>query len=907
LGVVGPLAAAEPIGREREQARLQAAVQHAAEGHAAGLLLVGEAGIGKTSLLRWTCRRAVEQGFATLQTVGIEGGVPAPYAGLEELVLSFPAGVVESLDESGVLLGVLAGTVDASAARVAAAFLDVVTRYAEQQAVLVVVDDGQWVDESTAGAIATLARRAEIDRVAVVVSSRATLGWWAPTGLPSIELTGLDEASAVALLRSISDVSEAHARDCWRATAGNPLALIELGPAWSSSSGTTHLQIPDRLERAIDDRLAGVGRASAVAMLAVALEMSGDARRVHAIAEHGAIDRTLAAGLLERAGDVVRFTHPLVRARVIARATQSDLRAMHLRLAAAAAAVGDQETALWHRAEATTEPDEELAEQLSELGDICRRRGATREWLLAAQRAARISPDIDDAAFRLADATHAAWFLGDHDQVERLCGEVRRMASSARVRGRVALAYGQEVTWRDGPLAGFQFLAAEAEAIAAEIPAQAAICAAFAAGAATLALRADLALGAAQRATELAATSDDLSARVVAQSALGSAHLLVGDTAAADALLGPAEQLAVAATEAGMTEAEGIVAQACLANGYAERWDRAIELAGGMLRRGRKAGALELVAQANTTLAELAMRSGRWSEAYGLIRTTIDDPDWGVPGERAWVHAAHARVCAAMGRDEECRTAAAAALEIALPIGFIVAEVWARSALGLLELGASRPEAALVHLDRVQSVYDASGIVEPGTLWWQGDQLDALLATKNEARAKERLAEVDAAAERTGRRYARAAAARGRAQLVDDHLAEGFFAEAIEWATALGSPFELGRTHLARARHRSRVGLPGADEDAGRAEALFEALGATSWLAQVGSRSSPAAVLAVDQLTQSELRVAMAVARGLTNRQAAVELYLSTKTVDFYLQSIYRKLGVRTRTEMSHRLLGSGN
>jgi DNA-binding NarL/FixJ family response regulator len=163
---------------------------------------------------------------------------------------------------------------------------------------------------------------------------------------------------------------------------------------------------------------------------------------------------------------------------------------------------------------------------------------------------------------------------------------------------------------------------------------------------------------------------------------------------------------------------------------------------------------------------------------------------------------------------------------------------------------------------------------------------------------------VEAVAERTQRRYALAAAARVRAQLVDPDVAEASFAESIEQATALGSPFELARSYLARSRHRAFHGCAGADSDSSRAIALFESLGASAWLAQAASSPPQASSLAVDQLTASELRVAMAVARGLTNRQAAIELYLSTKTVDFYLQSIYRKLGVRSRTEMTHRLLG---
>ncbi len=165
------------------------------------------------------------------------------------------------------------------------------------------------------------------------------------------------------------------------------------------------------------------------------------------------------------------------------------------------------------------------------------------------------------------------------------------------------------------------------------------------------------------------------------------------------------------------------------------------------------------------------------------------------------------------------------------------------------------------------------------------------------------MSELEADAARTGRRYLLTAAARTRACLVDPELSEPAFAESIEHATALGSPFELARTHLARSLHRAEHGRLGAAADADRAIALFDALGATTWLARAANRPSPAAPLGVDRLTPSELRVAMAVGRGLTNREAAIELCLSRKTIDFYLQSIFRKLGVRTRTEMSRRIL----
>ncbi len=289
-----------------------------------------------------------------------------------------------------------------------------------------------------------------------------------------------------------------------------------------------------------------------------------------------------------------------------------------------------------------------------------------------------------------------------------------------------------------------------------------------------------------------------------------------------------------------------------------------------------------------------------------MIRTVVDE-EWGDIGVRSWPRAYLARVSAALGRAEECRAEAAAALEVAGPMGLTVVEVWAESALGLLELGRGHPQEAIVHLDRVAEAWERGGVAEPGALWWEGDHLDALVACGEEGRAKERLCLLERAVESTGRGYAAVVAARGRALLAPDEDAEVRFAEAVQRGEAFASPFELGRTLLARSRYRQRLGLDGAASDAERAAALFDALGAVDWARQARGRDGEAGRLAlIDQLTAAELRVAMSVARGLTNREASIDLCVSTKTIDYHLGNIYRKLGVRTRTEMAARLLGAG-
>ncbi len=888
-------------GRDREQRLIADALDGALQGPATGLLLHGPAGIGKTALVRQARRAATDRGFATLEAIGVEGVAAAPYRGLIELFTGFSvAGRVgpQSATIGDDVRRLLAEAGSSNTVRMAQLFVHAVTGLAEQRPLLVVLDDPQWLDEPTQQLVRLLAQRAESDRIVILVASRVPPPWWHATGLPSHEVTGLDERSGVELLVGRFGVDAALAADCWRATGGNPLALLELGPAWSPEVGGAG-GVSNRLRRALDQRLPPSGGKAGNTLLAVAL--SRPFSSLDSELDGGTIDVALASGLLERHGGTLRFAHPLLRSRVVSRAGPAAIRRAHRTLAEAARRNGDADSWLWHAAAATDSPDETVAAALFELGQACRRRRATTEWRLAAEESARLTADPDLAAWRLADAVDAAWFSSDHQRVEELAGRVLSLSSAPGVVGKLATAYGQEVMWRDGPRAGYQYLVERAESIAAAEPASAARCLAHASAAAVLTLRIDLALEAAHQGMRLAERDGDPVVVVVARHALAVVGQLVGRPGA-EAELADVEEVGLHAVAAGLTDAEHLVNGAALAHAYAERTDRAIELLGGVLRRSSAAGALEWAAQARAALAELAVRTGRWTEAYGLIRATLDDPDWGVPGERAFVHAIHARVCAGLGRIDECRAAAARAKELALPIDLTIAEAWADSALGLLELGVGDPHAALVHLERVARVFDQSGIVETGTLWWRGDHLDALVAVGDRQGAQQRIDRlVGPGAPR--RRHAAMVAARARAGLADDDtVAEREFADAVELAHALGSPFELARTLLARARHRATRGGEGHD-DARRARAVFEVLGAAPWVEQIDGAPGTRP-LALDRLSKTELRVAMAVGRGLTNREAALELCLSRKTVDFYLQSIYRKLDVGNRTEMSRALFG---
>ena len=894
------------IGRLHEQTSLGDVLDDATAGRSGGLALVGDAGIGKTALLRWLRHEATGRGFTCLDTVGPGEAQPPPWSAVIELLAPLRARLDE-LDESGLLTALVTSGGVASPQLVAATLLRALADEAERAPVLVIVDDAQRLDDASATAIATVARRIELDRVAVVVASRRPLPWWHPTGRSELTVGGLAEPDAISLLVARVGMDPAAARRCWASTGGNPLALLALGPRWPGASGHDPLTLPRRLQDALDERLGSVAD-SGRALLALALDRTGDEMVLAQVVPDWdrQVDAALAAGVLERVDAELRFSHPLLRSRVRERSTTAERRATHAALATAATAPAHRHARAWHLADSLGGADDHAAELLAEAARRCREQGAPREALEAYRRAAAISTEAATRAGLLIDAADMAWFVGDHARVDELLDEAARHCDDAVIRGRIAVIRGQQRTWLRGPLAGLELLRREARSIASPEPALAASCLGFATFAALVAAQVEQALEVSEQAVGLASGGDDPGALLGAYVSRGLALILAGRAGEADPFLDPVEALAVAAASAGMSEAEHLVQMVALAHAYREHWERARELLVGVIQRGRRAGALEAVAFATAALSEVGLRTGRWTEAYGLIRTNLDEA-WGTPGVRAWAQAVLARVCAALGREEECRTEAAAALEVAQPMGLAVAEAWACAALGLLELGSGRPEVALVHLDRVAGLWERGAVAEPGVLWWEGDHLDALIACGKRGRAAERLAVIEREAERTRRGYARVVVARARAELADDEEAETRFTLAVGAAEAFCSPFELARTLLARAAQRRRVGHRGAGDDLERASALFDALGAAGWARlAAGTDSRPGRARLLDQLTPAELRVAMAVARGLTNREASIDLCVSPKTIDYHLGNIFRKLGVRTRTEMAARLLDGG-
>jgi DNA-binding CsgD family transcriptional regulator len=339
---------------------------------------------------------------------------------------------------------------------------------------------------------------------------------------------------------------------------------------------------------------------------------------------------------------------------------------------------------------------------------------------------------------------------------------------------------------------------------------------------------------------------------------------------------------------------------------YTEQWDTGrVYLTAVAHRAGRRAR-FATAALASATLAELCWRSGRWEEAHTLATSELVG-EVTLTGARLWLLAFTAHIEAGFGRAAECRAAAQAALAESEPMGFGTAIMWACHALGQLELGFGHAVAAASYLDRIDVMASAHEIVEPCGVWWQADHIEALIRSGRPHEAAHALARFESSAERSPRLWAAATAARCRALMAPTaEQAEECFEIALAHHDRLAAPYELGRTLLCRAERRVATGSTlDSSADLDEAIAIFDALGAASWSAQGCALRD--AMTARDQpnldelLSPAERRVAEAVVDGLTNKEVAALLFVSEKTVEFHLHNVYRKLAVRSRSQLVRR------
>ncbi len=596
------------------------------------------------------------------------------------------------------------------------------------------------------------------------------------------------------------------------------------------------------------------------------------------------------------------MSHPLLRSAVYRAAPDEQRRAAHRALAAVVLGTASEERRAWHQAAGTAGPDAAAADALAAAGHSARARGGHETAALAFARSAALTSEREGRAERLLQAAASYELAGDPatalDCVDRALSDAPSPALSAEL----TIAQGRLLAFTHTSAEACRLLFSVAQRIAEQDRARAAI---MMSNAATLcATTGEIAktLEYADRAVEYAAGAGE-SVEIIALTAALHARSLAGEVA-------PARELARALVPR-LDETTAFLTRIALAQ--AAIWLELHDLAGALLDEMIAAGrARSLPAALPYSLAmrsELDLRLGRWGAARAEAAEALELSQH--TGQLMFVPFALvclARIDAVQGRAEECLVHATEALERSAQLGLDSLRHYAAAALGLLELGLGRPAEAAGELSRIEAVGHTLGFPAPNVVQWLPDLVEAHLRAGRHAEARDALELFTRLAAGDPGSWTNATLLRCRALLAAELDYDDTFARAVALHE---TPFERARTQLCWAE-RLRRSDRASDAHAHLQAALttFEWLDARPWAAQArkelmavdASAARAAARPATAALTAQELRVALAVAAGATNREAATALFLSPKTIEFHLANTYRKLGIRSRTQLARRL-----
>ena len=900
------------LGRKDERLALDRLFAQARSGRSGVLALVGEPGIGKTALLEHAAVSA--DGMRVLRARGIESEAEIPFAGLAEL-LRPTLGAIDRIPapQATALAGALALGPAHPQDRFAigAATLSLLSASAEEAPLALLVDDAHSLDRSSAEALLFAARRLLADPIALVLTVRE--------GQPSLldgahlrvlTLAGLDRSDAAELLSGADVPSDAVER-LYRATAGNPLALLELAPeaarlATLPSAGpvpiSTHIataflrrfgRLPEPTRRVLV--LVAASDAGELAVLARAASSIG-----LDIAELGAAEE---AGLITLDHSEVEFMHPLARAAMYADASAQERREAH---AALAATLPDRDVdrRAWHLAAASVGPDDQASGALEQAGARARDRSAYAAAAAAFERGAGLASTDDVRVRMLFEAAEAAWLAGDARRTLALLDGPGLRGAGPAPSPRIDHLRGQ-VAMRLGPVMdGYPLIVGAAAQIADDDPELAVVMLAQAVHGSFYAGETPAMISAAGRALELAGRHGSRRARFFAKMAQGMALVAdgqgeAGATAAREAVeileqsdeLRDDPRLLVWAAIGPMWLREAKAGRGLV--------DRAFEEARARAAVGVMPLLLHHLARDQATTDQWAAAEASYDEAIRLGRET---------GQRVELAASLAGLAwleARQGREALCREHAGEAAQLCQELGVRLYGVWATQALGDLELGLGRPAAAIEHHEAQAQALRRRGIADVD-LSPAPDLVDAYLRLGRDDDAAAIAADFVRQAEAKGQPWARARAARCRGLLAAPDELESCFQEAIQLHERTPDGFETGRTRLAygarlrrtRRRVRARDQLRAALE-------IFERLGAQPWadqaaaeLAATGETARRRDVSTLDELTPQEAQIARLLADGKTTREAAAAVFVSPKTVEYHLRHIYSKLGIHSRDEL---------
>ena len=892
-------------GREREIGLVENLINRAGSKGSA-IVVRGEAGIGKSSLLAEVAARAREHGMLVLTTAGAQSETHLPFAGLHQLLRPVMGGMPRLEPSQRAALRAAFGMAEPVAPNlfmIGLAVLELIAEAATRSPVFVVADEAQWLDPSSCETLAFVARRVEAEPIVIAFGVRDGLDNHIDgTGIPQLHLDGLDAVTSTALLDAttpgLSPPVRALVLDY---SAGNPLALLELPTALDRD--VTHVATPlplsQRLERAFGAQLSGLSAPATTLLLLAAIDPAGTLveflQAGQSIAQTPvSIDSFAQAQRLRLVAiedQRVRFRHPLLRSAVYQTASEGERRQAHAALGDVLGA--DPDRRAWHRAAAAVGPDESRAQDLITAAANAESRGALDVAVAALDRAAALSVDPRRRAVRLVEAAEIA-LGGDRGQeiAARLLASVN-LADLDPAR-RALFAWLRDVygpSW-SGSEQTRSFVHAADEARSS--------------GDSLLALRLF-----SQAALRLWWTNVDRQTREIVVGALdrleverNDPHLIMSLALAAPVergaiLLELVRRLTAEPVTDAMTAV--VLGQAAQALGIFDLAHRMFSSAIPILRRQARplllAQALAEQAWAAVHLGNIASGLPAAHEAVGLA-IEIGLHRW-APAARL----AEATLTALRGDFERAESLAKEAESVLLPMG-------ANPLLALVELARGRNAllrgdhlVAYEHLKRISNPKDIAYHMY-ARFWVAADLVEAAIQSGHELEALDAIATLEPVAAESRSPVLEIGLRFARALVAPDVEAEALFEAAITEDTSL--PLMVARSQLAYGlwlRRQRRIAESRGPLRAARD--AFQAMGATPFVERASQElrasgeSSPKRLpRASDRLTPQELQIAQMAAAGMSNREIGQSLFLSHRTVGFHLYRLFPKLGITSRNQL---------
>ena len=906
--------AVQLLGRQRERDVLDRVLEAAREGHGGVLAVYGEPGVGKTALLDYAIEAGA--GFRVARTVGVEGEMELAFAALHQSC-SPSLDLMEHLpdpqrDALEVALGLSAGRLPNSFL-VGLAVLNLLSEAAEKQPLLCVVDDAQWLDRASARVLAFVARRLLAEKIAMVFAAREPID--ALDGLAELHVEPLGRRDARALLDSVlpARLDERVLERIVVETRGNPLALLELPRGLTPAQLAGGFGLPAALplsagiEESFARRLARLPRDARRLLLIAAADPTGDAALEWRAAQRLGIAESAAHtaesdGLLAFDAGLA-FRHPLARSAVY-RAGGSDERSeVHRALAEATDPTIDPDRRAWHRAQAASRPAEDVAEELERSAKRAQARGgfaAAAAFLerssvltvdparraaraLAAAEAKEQAGALDDA---LALASNAE--AGPLDEAQRAQVDViRARISFAADRGSEAPSLLLTAAKRLEPLDG---------AAAREIYLDALTAALFAG-------RLGGEVDARQVAAAALAAPPPKPSAHAADLLLDGLALLIADGAAAGAPVLRKALTAFGHDEIGREEQLRWLWLAGRAAGYIwdyENWDA---LTRSQVRLARESGALTVLPLTLSTRAGVELYAGNLADASSLIAEANAITD--ATDSRNVPYAPLALV-AFRGREPDASRLIQTSTEDFLARGEGMGLTLAQWATAYLHNGLARYDIALAAAEQAAE--------DPHELWFSPwtmvELIEAATRSGQNGRAASALEVLSETTRASGTPWARGIEARSGALLAEGEAAETLYREAIQHLRPTRLRVDVARTHLLYGewlrRERRRID---ARAELRMAHELFSEFGMEAFaerarveLEATGERARKRTVDTLAELTPQEAQVSRLTAQGHTNREIAAQLFISPSTVEYHLRKVFRKLGVKSRTQLANRL-----